>query len=70
MVTPFLTIEEGRLVAYTGLGAAWNTVTVIDTPEALEAVTAEHGALLSSSIHFPHEYTSDPAVLALVALLG
>jgi len=68
MTKHFLTIEGGKLVRYTN-----NSDDAIDVPN-LEALTklfvpGETDVLVSSSIDFPTEYTSDPAVLALVNVL-
>lgn len=60
----FLTIEDGKLTAIEDGGAR----VVIDTDAKLDALLTLHeDFLVSSSIDFPTEYTSDPVVLALVA---
>lgn len=64
----FLTIEGGKLVAYAE--PRIGSPTVITTAAELAAISdPEHGIWTSSAIDFPHEYTSDPNTLALVALL-
>jgi hypothetical protein len=66
----FLTIDKGRLVADVSTvldgDPSWVEVTSV---EHLAALAGEDGFVVSSSIDFPEEYTSDPAVLALVAAL-
>jgi hypothetical protein len=62
-----LSLDNGKLVAYDRNDAPL----VLDTDAKLDAFLAANDEfLVSSSIDFPTEYTSDPVVLALVARLG
>jgi hypothetical protein len=64
-VTHLLSIVDGKLVVYDRHD---NISAVIDTDAKLDAFLAANDEfLVSSSIDFPTEYTSDPVVLALVA---
>jgi hypothetical protein len=62
MTTMFLTIEDGRL---------WlDNVEVTSLAHYLELVAGAPVVMASSSVDFPEEYTSDPAVLATVAAIN
>lgn len=60
----FLTIEGGRLVARVGM--LDESVTQIENREHLDSMLLQHdGAMCSSTVDFPEEYTDDPAVIAM-----
>jgi len=65
MTRHFLTIEDDQLRDYTSS----NAFTIIATEADLRAVFDGGEVFCSSTIDFPREATSDPTVLALVALL-
>ena len=64
----YLTIENGKLVGYKVGDGMGETPVIIETAEHLEAVF-NRDMMFSSSVDFAHEYTSDPNVLALVAMI-
>src|SRR5262245_35192122 len=72
----FMTIEDGQLKAYTGRSDKGLTLTAANYEDfflkaaaAFSIETEDLQLLCSSSIDFPEEFTSDPAVLALVKRL-
>jgi hypothetical protein len=64
----YLSIENGKLVGYKVGDGMGETPVVIETADHLEAVV-NRDTMFSSSLDFAHEYTSDPNVLALVAMI-
>lgn len=64
----YLTIENGKLVGYKAGDGMGETPVIIETADHLEAVL-NRDTMCSSSVDFAHEYTSDPNVLALVAMI-
>ena len=66
-MTRILAIRDGKLVVTDGTVVVATIATVDDFNAA---VLANGGELLaSSSVDFPHEYTDDPAVIALAAAI-
>lgn len=59
-MTPFLSIEDGQLTWKVG-----TTKTVVQSLDQLQALAAGGDFLVSSSVDFPHENTSDPRVIAM-----